>query len=83
MHIALRAADFSIMATFVSCGVGAQAQAHDLDTRIGKVTMEDELPAHESIAKLYAELDFQQVTQSYLWALPPVSYAQREERSTT
>ncbi|MGE8143841.1 hypothetical protein ACQKP7_01395 [Pseudomonas frederiksbergensis] len=26
MHIALRAAGFSIMAAFVSCGVGAQAQ---------------------------------------------------------
>lgn len=79
MHIALRAAGFSIMAAFVSCGVGAQAHAQDLDTRLGKVAMEGELPAHESIAKLYAELDFQQATQSYLWALPLVSYAQWQE----
>ena len=49
-------------------GVGAQ----ELDTRIGKIAMEGKLPAHESIAKLYAELDFQQATQSYLWALPLV-----------
>ncbi|WP_445178162.1 DUF1254 domain-containing protein [Pseudomonas sp. McL0111] len=75
MHIALRAAGFSVMALFASCGVGAQ----DLDTRIGKIAMEGELPAHESIAKLYAELDFQQATQSYLWALPLVSYAQWQE----
>ncbi|MFJ2710638.1 DUF1254 domain-containing protein [Pseudomonas sp. NPDC087346] len=75
MHIALRAAGFSLMALFASCGVGAQ----DLDTRIGKIAMEGELPAHESIAKLYAELDFQQATQSYLWALPLVSYAQWQE----
>ncbi|RON52591.1 hypothetical protein [Pseudomonas frederiksbergensis] len=31
MHIALRAAGFSIMAAFVSCGVGAQAQ--EIDTQ--------------------------------------------------
>ncbi|RON39909.1 hypothetical protein [Pseudomonas frederiksbergensis] len=31
MHIALRAAGFSIMATFVSCGVGVQAQ--EIDTQ--------------------------------------------------
>jgi hypothetical protein len=44
-----------------------------------QIAMEGELPAHESIAKLYAELDFQQATQSYLWALPLVSYAQWQE----
>ena len=75
MHGAIRAAGFSLMTMFVSCGVGAQ----DLDTRIGKIAMEGELPAHESIAQLYAELDFQQATQSYLWALPLVSYAQWQE----
>ncbi|WDR36038.1 DUF1254 domain-containing protein [Pseudomonas serboccidentalis] len=75
MHIALRAAGFSLMTLFASCGVGAQ----DLDTRIGKIAMEGELPTHDSIAKLYAELDFQQATQSYLWALPLVSYAQWQE----
>lgn len=35
MHIALRAAGFSIMATFVSCGVGAQVQAQSLNAHIG------------------------------------------------
>ena len=79
MHSALRVAGFGIMATFVSCGVGAQAQAQELDSRIGNVAMEGELPAHASIPQLYAELDFQQATQSYLWALPLVSYAQWQE----
>ena len=41
MHGAIRAAGFSLMTMFVSCGVGAQ----DLDTRIGKIAMEGELPA--------------------------------------
>ncbi len=66
MHVAIRAAGFSLMTMFVSCGVGAQ----DLDMRIGKISTEGESPAHESIARLYAELDFQQAVQSYLWALP-------------
>ncbi|WP_448093389.1 DUF1254 domain-containing protein [Pseudomonas lini] len=77
MHGLLRSAGFSVMALAASCGVSAQAQS--LDTRIGQVAMEGELPAHESIAKLYAELDFQQATQAYLWALPLVSYAQWQE----
>lgn len=71
MHVAIRAAGFSLMTMFVSCGVGAR----DLDMRIGKIAMAGESPTQESIARLYAELDFQQATQSYLWALPLVSYA--------
>lgn len=67
-----RVAGFSLMALFASCGVGAQ----ELDTAIGKIAMQGELPAREALARLYAELDLQQATQTYLWALPLVSYAQ-------
>ncbi|WP_419712773.1 DUF1254 domain-containing protein [Pseudomonas sp. NFX224] len=77
MHGLLRSAGFSVMGLALSCGVVAQAAP--LDTRIGQVAMEGELPARESIAKLYAELDYQQATQAYLWALPLVSYAQWQE----
>ncbi|AZD36961.1 MULTISPECIES: DUF1254 domain-containing protein [Pseudomonas] len=38
-----------------------------------------ELSAPDSIDQLYAKLDFQQATQSYLWALPLVSYTQWQE----
>jgi hypothetical protein len=55
MRSAFHAAVFSVMALSASCGVGAQAQAQDLDTRIGKIAMEGELPSHESIPRLYAE----------------------------
>lgn len=41
-----------------------------------QVVMEGELPAQESIAEVFDELDLQQATQTYLWALPLVSYAQ-------
>lgn len=50
--------------------------ASAVDTRIGPVTLQGDLPDRASIAQLYAELDFQQATQAYLWALPLVSYAQ-------
>lgn len=73
----LRLARRTLVALAVSCSVAAQAQT--LATRVGPVAMEGELPAHESISKLFEELDFQQATQSYLWALPLVSYAQWQQ----
>src|ERR1700712_4379178 len=53
--------------------------ASALDTRIGPITLEGQLPDRASIGKLYEELDFQQATQAYLWSLPLVSYAQWEK----
>ncbi|RZO08555.1 hypothetical protein EKG40_11560 [Pseudomonas moorei] len=44
MHGAIRAAGFSVMTMFVSCGVGAQ----DLDARTGQVTLDAETPTHVS-----------------------------------
>ncbi|MHC8286415.1 hypothetical protein ACYZUD_06210 [Pseudomonas sp. XS1P51] len=55
MHGVIRAAGYSLMTMFVSCGVGAQ----DLDTRIGKIAMEGELPAHESIVGGQSRADVQ------------------------
>jgi hypothetical protein len=40
------------------------------------LAMSGNLPAKESIAQLYDEMDLQQATQAYLWALPIVSFAQ-------
>jgi hypothetical protein len=54
----------------------AISDAKALDTRAGPVKMQGALPDKASIGKLYAELDFQQATQAYLWSLPLVSYAQ-------
>ena len=50
-----------------------------LETRIGEVGMDGQLPDRKAVAKLYEELDFQQATQAYLWSLPLVSYAQWEK----
>lgn len=77
MHALIRSAAFSLLA--LTTGV----QAQTLNTRIGPMTMEGDLPAHGEIAKLYGELDFQQATQSFLWALPLVSYAQWQDEFST
>ena len=59
-----------------SIGTQTTAPAAEQD----ELDMEGEGLADDSIAKVFAELDFEQATQSYLWALPLVSYAQwREE----
>ncbi|AIG01111.1 lipoprotein [Pseudomonas fluorescens] len=79
MGLLLRSTVVSLLALAISQGVHAQP----LDTRIGPIAMEGELPAHSEIAKLYGELDFQQATMSFLWALPLVSYAQWQNEFST
>lgn len=81
MQVLIRNAGFTLLALSASCGVGVHAQT--LETRIGPITMEGQLPSHSEIAKLYGELDFQQATQSFLWALPLVSYAQWQDEFST
>lgn len=51
MNSAIRAAGFSLMTMFVSCGVGARG----LDTPIGIIAVASERPAQESIAWLSAD----------------------------
>lgn len=40
------------------------------------VKMDGELPSKESLPLLFDEMDFQQATQCYLWALPLVGFAE-------
>ncbi|MQR00994.1 DUF1254 domain-containing protein [Glaciimonas soli] len=48
-----------------------------IDTRIGSITLEKGLPAGAGDSKkLFDELDFQRACQTYLWALPIVSFAE-------
>jgi hypothetical protein len=58
------------------------AFAQSLQTRFGSILMERELPARSAVPTIYEALDFQQATQTYLWALPLVAFAQwqREHR---
>ena len=43
-----------------------------IDTRIGKLDFELDVPTSETAAKLYDEMDFQRAVQCYLWGLPTV-----------
>lgn len=45
----------------------------------GKIQMDGELPAKESIPVLFDEIDFQQACQLYLWALPIVAMQTMKE----
>ena len=73
-------ASIKLITTLALSFAGLMAtHASALDTRIGPITLEGQLPDRASIAKLYEELDFQQATQAYLWSLPLVSYAQWEK----
>jgi hypothetical protein len=44
--------------------------------RLGSVAMEGDLPQRRDLGTVFDELDYQMACQSYLWALPLVSYAQ-------
>jgi hypothetical protein len=71
------------IATFVITiliGITAQAQAlpttGKIETRIGTLDFEGGYPSHETIDKLYEEMDFQRACQAYLWAIPLMGFAQ-------
>jgi hypothetical protein len=44
-----------------------------VDTRIGKIDLQNGYPSQESVTKLYDELDFQRAVQAYIWATPAVA----------
>lgn len=67
----------AIAAAFVITSAGAQ----DQPLPFGKVAMEGNLPARNAVTGLFNELDFQQATQAYLWALPLVAYAQWQKET--
>lgn len=55
--------------------------AQELQLPFGTVQMDGDLPARSAIPGLFSQLDFQQATQAYLWALPLVAYAQWQKES--
>jgi hypothetical protein len=61
-------------------GVTARAQELPLtgsvETRVGELTFEGGYPSHETIDKLYDEMDFERAVQAYLWDLPMIGFAQ-------
>jgi len=66
-----------------ACSAAAQyvqpkplAGSETVKTRIGELKFELGVPAEETVARLYDELDFQRAVQAYLWASPIVAFEQ-------
>ncbi|MFC7338637.1 DUF1254 domain-containing protein [Haloferula chungangensis] len=55
-----------------------------IDSRLGKLEIENGFPSQSTVQKLYDDLDFQRACQAYLWALPYTSMGewQREQKET-
>jgi hypothetical protein len=70
-----------LAAVFVSCSMtpvfGQELPTTGgIETRIGQLSFEGGYPTHETVDKLYDEMDFQRATQAYLWAIPLIGFAQ-------
>lgn len=50
------------------------------ESRIGPLAFEGGYPTDATVAKLYDEMDFQRATQTYMWAIPIVSFAKWQEQ---
>jgi len=65
----------TLMAAALACALAVTgAQAQTVETRIGALTFENGFPSDASVARLYAEMDFQRACQAYLWGLPAVGF---------
>jgi hypothetical protein len=54
-------------------GQTASKGGQTVDTRIGKIDLQNGYPSDQSVTKLYDELDFQRAVQAYIWATPAVA----------
>lgn len=69
----------------ISCNQGsstASTEFKDSGSAVidSKIQMEAELPSKKSIPALFDEMDYQQATQCYLWALPIVAFAEWQQQ---
>ena len=44
-----------------------------VDTKIGRIDLQNGYPTDQSVTRLYDELDFQRAVQAYIWAMPTVA----------
>src|SRR5262249_13018091 len=50
------------------------AETETVDTRIGRLELENGYPTKATAEKLFDEMDFQRATQAFIWALPAVGF---------
>jgi len=70
-HILLAAA---LIAAVAVAATGAHAE--DINTRLGKIKVENGYPSKESLDKLADETDYQRACQAYIWGIPIVGIAE-------
>src|SRR5215469_16312652 len=64
----------AMMAGFSAAVQTALAQMKSVQTRIGKMDLNNGFPTEETYQRVYFEIDFQRACQLYLWALPAVEF---------
>ncbi len=70
--------------TLLGCGGGntqpnkAKTSENTVETPFGPIIMDGDIIAKQDVDKIYTELAFQQACQSYMWAIPIVSFTQWE-----
>jgi hypothetical protein len=70
-------ASLIIVALFILPAYGQELPENgSIKTRIGELSFEGGYPTHDTVDKLYEELDFQRAVQAYLWAIPLMGFAQ-------
>jgi hypothetical protein len=68
----------------LAAGIAGMAYAQTVDTRIGKLELQNGYPSQATVDTLYDEMDFQRATQAFIWALPAVGFhgLHRAQRDT-
>ena len=54
-----------------------------IETRSGKLELENGYPAKDTAAKMFEEIDYQRACQAYLWALPIMAMQQWQQEHIT
>jgi hypothetical protein len=65
---------FAGTAALALLAASAIAPAQSVDTRIGRLELQNGYPSKAAVEKLYDEMDFQRATQAFIWALPAVGF---------
>jgi len=54
-----------------------------IDTRSGKLELENGYPTRDTVARMFEEIDYQRACQAYLWALPLMAMHQWQQEHAT
>ena len=73
-----------LLAVLVCRGLAQQLPTTGtVDSRLGKLELENGYPTSETVEKIYDDIDFQRACQAYLWALPLMAMYQWQQEQRT